>query len=252
VFEDCHGGSIRRGAAVWNHPDSPRRFVGKKWGWDSKNCAYTGGRVTDSPPPRRLRGRPAEDRIARQREIYAAVGPLLLAEGFKRLSMQRAASAAHVSVGTLYHYFQDKRHLALCGLRPDVLAHRCQEFHQATDHLMRANPGAYLQAFLRFSVDGIVFIRPAVWAAVELGSDTLQQELEAAMGANTREFLEALSGALTTSELRVAGIARFGRLWRRAFFGLVMDRQAPPRELDEGLEALLRGLLPPSVQLRAS
>jgi AcrR family transcriptional regulator len=192
----------------------------------------------------RRRGRPPEDRLRRQREIFAAVGPLILASGAKHLSMQDAARAAHVSLGGLYHYFGGKRELLLAGLRPDLLAHRCQAFHAATDHLMHEDPSAYLEAFVRFSVDGIVFIRPSVWAAVELGSDALWPSLEAALGANTREFLEALRAALTTSELRIAGIARCGRTWRRLVFGMVMDREAPVQEMEAGLLALLRGLAP--------
>ena len=198
----------------------------------------------------RPRGRPPEDRLQRQREIYAAVGPLILERGPRRLSMQEAARAAHVSVGGLYHYFDTKRDLVLCGLRPDILAHRCAAFHAEHDHLLRADPTAYLAAFVQFTVDGVVFVRPSVCAAVELGSETLWPALEAALGANTREFLQALSGALTPAERRVAGLWRFGRTWRRFFFGVVMDREAPTAEIEEGLLALLRGLIPPEAHAR--
>lgn len=40
------------------------------------------------------------------------------------------------------------------------------------------------------------------------------------------------------------GLARFGRIWRRFFFGAVLDRDAPRQELADGLYALLRGLVP--------
>ena len=97
------------------------------------------------------------------------------------------------------------------------------------------------------------FIRPSICAAVELGSDTLANSRSRVAGANTREFLEALRAALITPKLRVAGIARFGRTWRRFFFGMVMDRETPVREIEDGLRALLRGLLveaPDSVEER--
>ena len=199
----------------------------------------------------KARGRPPEDRLLRQREIYVAVGPLILRSGVKVLSMQQAARAATVSVGGLYHYFANKRDLVLCGLRPDILAHRCDEFHNATDHLMREDPGAYLEAFVRFSVEGIVFIRPSLYAAAELGSSTLWPSVETALAANTSEFQTALRAALTASELRVAGVARIGRTWRRVFFGLAMDREAPVSEIEEGLRALLRGyrVEPPRLRL---
>ncbi|MBK9715083.1 MAG: helix-turn-helix transcriptional regulator [Kouleothrix sp.] len=59
------------------------------------------------------RGRPPEDRLARQREIYTAVAPLIEREGVRRLSMRQAAAAACLSIGGLYHYFPTKRELVL-------------------------------------------------------------------------------------------------------------------------------------------
>src|SRR5436305_196848 len=47
-------------------------------------------------------GRPPEDRLGRQYEIYQAVTPLLLAVGARRLSMRDAADAACMSIGGLY------------------------------------------------------------------------------------------------------------------------------------------------------
>jgi AcrR family transcriptional regulator len=44
-------------------------------------------------------GRPPEDRLARQREIYEAVVPLIYRDGARRLSIREAARAAHMSVG---------------------------------------------------------------------------------------------------------------------------------------------------------
>jgi hypothetical protein len=68
------------------------------------------------------------------------------------------------------------------------------------------------------------------------------------MAANTQEFQEALRGALSSSEARVPGLARFGRIWRRFLLGAVLDWEAPRQELADGLLALLRGL--PVVALR--
>ena len=192
---------------------------------------------------------PPEDRIQRQREIYEAAGPLILARGSRALSMQQIARVAHVSVGSLYNYFPTKRDLVLCGLRAEVLAHRCAAFHRSADHLRRSDPPAYLSAFIEASVDGIFFIRPAVYAATELGSEVLWPSLELALGANTQEFQDALRDALSKSEARVPGMARFGRIWRRFLFGAVLDWEAPRRELSDGLLALVRGMAPPELVL---
>jgi AcrR family transcriptional regulator len=193
------------------------------------------------------RGRPPEDHLQRQCEIYEAAGPLILARGPRALSMQDIARAAHVSVGSLYYYFPSKRDLVLCGLRMDVLAHRCAAFHRWADQLRRSDPQGYLSAFIQSSVESILFLRPAVYAAIELGSQVLWPNLEAALAANTREFQDALHGALSTSEARVPGLARFGRTWRRFLFGAVLDGEAPRRELADGLLALVRGLAPPEL-----
>jgi AcrR family transcriptional regulator len=197
------------------------------------------------------RGRPAEDRLQRQREIYEAAGPLILAYGPRRLSMQQIARATHASVGTLYYYFPSKRDLVLCGLQLDILAHRCAAFHRSADHLRRSDPDMYLKTFIDSSVESILFLRPAVYAATELGSSVLWPTLETAIAANTQEFQEALRGALSTSEARVPGLARFARIWRRFFFGAVLDREAPRQELADGLLALLRGLAPSELALPA-
>ena len=67
------------------------------------------------------RGRPLEDRLARQREIYTAVAPLILQKGAGELSMRQAARAASLSIGGLYYYFPTKRALVLHGLSPQAL-----------------------------------------------------------------------------------------------------------------------------------
>ncbi len=40
-------------------------------------------------------GRPPEDRLARQRELYEAIVPLIYRDGARRLSMRAAARGAH-------------------------------------------------------------------------------------------------------------------------------------------------------------
>jgi len=63
---------------------------------------------------------------------------------------------------------------------------------------------AILSAFVEASVDGILFVRPAVYVATELGSAVLWPSLEAALAANTREFQDALRGSSETRRVLVA------------------------------------------------
>ena len=67
-------------------------------------------------------GRPADDALLRQREIYQAVAPLILDSGARRLSMRMAARTACLSVGGLYHHFPTKRDLVLHGMQPVAVA----------------------------------------------------------------------------------------------------------------------------------
>ena len=87
-------------------------------------------------------GRPPEDRLARQDEIYRAVSPLIVEVGARQLSMRQAARAASLSIGGLYYYFPTKRELLLHGLCPAALLRYCAEFHAEFDHLTASGPAA--------------------------------------------------------------------------------------------------------------
>jgi DNA-binding transcriptional regulator YbjK len=87
-------------------------------------------------------GRPPEDRLKRQHEIYLAVAPLIERHGAKRLTMRQAARAAHLSLGGLYHYFPTKRDLVLHALKPEAVARVCAEFHGRHADLARTDPNA--------------------------------------------------------------------------------------------------------------
>jgi AcrR family transcriptional regulator len=111
-------------------------------------------------------GRPPEDMLARQREIYEAVAPLILEVGPLRLSMRNAARAAHMSVGGLYHYFSTKRDLVLHGLRWDARNRLCREYRERMADLSGWSPEGYIKAYLDLSIRMFAFIRPSVQAAL--------------------------------------------------------------------------------------
>jgi AcrR family transcriptional regulator len=91
-------------------------------------------------------GRPPEDRLKRQHEIFLAVAPLIERYGARRLTMRQAARAAHLSLGGLYHYFPTKRDLVLHALKPEAVARVCAEFHGRHADLERTDPHRYVQA----------------------------------------------------------------------------------------------------------
>ncbi len=186
-------------------------------------------------------GRPPEDRLARQAEICAAVGPLILARGVGRLSMREAAHAACLSVGGLYHYFPTKRALAFHPLRPEALLRPCRDFHAAYGHLAERDPAAYLAAYLDLLARTAIFLRPAVWAALELGAAEFQDSL--ALGFRLpviyEEFLGLLGRALPDAAGRdLPGLAN---AVRRAVVGALLDKGTTEATLRAELAALLAG-----------
>lgn len=186
-------------------------------------------------------GRPPEDRLARQAEICIAVGPLILERGVGRLSMRQAAYAACLSVGGLYHYFPTKRELALHPLQPEALMRTCRDFHAAHGHLAERDPAAYLEAYLDLLARTASFLRPAVWAALELGVAEMQEGLALGFGMPVihAEFLELLGRALPDAETR--DIPALANAVRRAVIGALLEKRTEEATLRAELAALLAG-----------
>src|SRR3712207_773491 len=137
-------------------------------------------------------GRPPEDRLARQREIYEAVIPLIYRDGARRLSMRDAASAACLSIGGLYHYYPNKRDLVLHGLHDDARARICQEYRARMTNLAAWSVEAYIELYLDLCLEMFGFVRPAVQAALELGVEAFQAQLAAGLTTNVTELAETL------------------------------------------------------------
>jgi hypothetical protein len=187
------------------------------------------------------RGRPVEDRLERQHEIYEAVSPLILAEGARRLSMRAAANAACLSVGGLYHYFPTKRDLVLHGLCPEAVHRCCQDFDAEFGHLANVDPQRYIDKGIEDVVRLVRFCRPAIHAALELG---------------TESFWEVIDTLLTSTALAIeAGVQRvapevsyqeshqLGRAMRRSMCAALLDKNLTTDELRDELHILLEGYM---------
>ena len=191
--------------------------------------------MTFGKPP----GRPPEDRLARQREIYEAVAPLIYRDGARRLSMRGAARAARMSVGGLYHYFPTKRDLVLHGLSEDARDRVCREYRGLIADLSGWSAERYVEAYLDFAIGMFAFVRPAVRAALEFGVEEFQSQLDAGLAAHV--------GELTQSLRRVApgvpdrDLEKLARAIRRVALGALVDRHADPEETREQLRALIEG-----------
>jgi AcrR family transcriptional regulator len=182
-------------------------------------------------------GRPAEDRLARQREIYEAAAPLILSVGARRLSMREAARAACISVGGLYHYFPTRRDLLLHGLSWDARDRLCREYRARIANLAGWSLERYLELYLDHSMLMFAFIRPSIQAALELGVEELQAGLDAGLAANVGELVESLRQVVPG--LRPGEREALARAIRRVILGALIDRHA---DLDE-TRAQLRMLI---------
>jgi AcrR family transcriptional regulator len=183
-------------------------------------------------------GRPPEDRLGRQREIYLMVAPLILKHGARRFSMREAADAAYLSTGGLYHYFPTKEALLLHALSPAATARCCQDFHSRYGHLAAADPAAYLERYMDFAVEQISFFRPSVQAAIELGADAFWNAVNTSFAAGVEDFGAAIHNLAPT--LTATERALLGQALRKMFVAAVLDRQQGAAELREELRSLIQ------------
>ena len=184
-------------------------------------------------------GRPPEDRLARQREIYEAVVPLIYRDVARRLSMRSAARAAHMSVGGLYHYFPAKRDLVLHGLREDARDRVCREYRDQIADLYGWSAERYVEAYLDFAIRMFAFVRPAVQAALELGVEEFQSQLDAGLTAHVEELAQSLRRVAPDVPKR--DLERLARAIRRVALGALVDRRADLEETREQLRKLIEG-----------
>jgi AcrR family transcriptional regulator len=187
-------------------------------------------------------GRPPEDRLARQTQIYQAVGPLLLRVGARRLSMQQAARAACMSVGGLYHYFPGKQELVLHGLQPQGFQRRCHDFQRRCGHLAATQPQRYAEAILDDLADTVLYARPAVLAALELG--VFQAGVDGLFP--VMEELVAALGPVVPAGTPEPALWALARALRRGLLGALLDRDLTKQELRTQLWALVDGYTDPA------
>jgi AcrR family transcriptional regulator len=185
-------------------------------------------------------GRPPEDRVQRRREIWAAVSPLIEKFGARNLTMREAATVSFLSLGGLYHYFPDKRSLVLFGLDQEAHERVCVEFTSKYGHLKESDPKAAAEAFVQFFAERVSFIRPAMYAALELGAEDFMSRLQANINLGLDAFVELLELAVPDAKDR--DLRLVARSVRRLVLAGLIDRSISRSEIEEELRAVISGV----------
>ncbi|HET9493849.1 MAG TPA: helix-turn-helix domain-containing protein [Chloroflexia bacterium] len=194
------------------------------------------------------KGRPPEDRLARQHEIYEAISPLILEVGARRLSMRQAAHAACVSVGGLYHYFPTKRDLVLHGLRPEAIRRCCQDFEARFGHLANVDGQRYVDEGIEDVVRVVGFCRPAVHSALELGTESFWEVIDTLLTSTALQVEASLHRMIP--QLSDEDLHQCGRAIRRSMCAALLDKNISPGEFRDELHMLFNGFLARSARAR--
>jgi AcrR family transcriptional regulator len=185
------------------------------------------------------RGRPAEDRLLRQYEIYDAVAPLILRDGARKLSMRQAAQAACLSIGGLYHYFPTKRDLVLHGLCPEAIQRGCDDFTAQFGHLAESDPQRFWHEGIEAMVRRVEFCRPALHAALELGGGSFWEVIDTLLSRLSIEIEEAVQRV--APQVSDEEAHRCGSAMRRAFSAALLDKSASSDDMREEMHILIDG-----------
>lgn len=182
-------------------------------------------------------GRPRENVVERRLDIYVRVAPFLAERSMSGLSMEQAARAAHVSVGTLYRYFPRKSSLVLYGINPepaDLLARRFAESAAQMEdrRAIRANLASFV-------VQTVHLMRPSVDAAIQLGPEVIRTGLDRVARQPLRTFRELVALGMAVDDGRTPEYVE--HVVRRTIVSSLMEMESQPGESRGLLEAVLSG-----------
>lgn len=171
--------------------------------------------------------------------MYAAVSPLAMERGARRLTLRQAAGAACLSVGGLYHYFPTKRALLLHGLDPRAMARLCTDLQASLGRLPASDPEKLIDSYIDRHIQEAFFVRPAIHAALEFGVHSFWESVDSGLSAGLGEFAALLRRVVPEMDEERATLA--SKAIRRALVAAVMDRTATPDELRRDLRAIIDG-----------
>ncbi|WP_194815028.1 TetR family transcriptional regulator [Nocardia sp. XZ_19_385] len=187
-------------------------------------------------------GRPPEDRLARQQEIFGSIRSQLKPGHCRELTMASAARQAHLSVGGLYHYFPSKRSLVLFGIDPANLQRVCADFRREHAELAESDPSALLTASLdTLAWAGVHFIQPSTLAALELDLGVFRTAMDEVLTTELVGLVETVQRA--HPELSDPQALELNRSLRRVCTLAFVDPAMTIEALRDQLQATLDGTI---------
>jgi hypothetical protein len=127
----------------------------------------------------------------------------------------------------------------LHGLCPEAILRHCQDFHAQFGHLAELDPRRYLEKGIEVVVEQVGFCRPAIHAALELGTESFWEVIEALLTGTEQAFEVNLQRLYP--EVRDQEVQRWGRAIRRAMCAALLDKSVNPDELRDELCILVDG-----------
>lgn len=181
-------------------------------------------------------GRPREDRVARRLEIFVAVAPALASKGH-RLTMRQAARLAHVSVGTLYSYFDTKRALLLYGLDPEPAALLCSQFASDFEELRISDPEAFRGQLVTFLVGTLAVMRASVDCAIHYGPSIARSMIDRVISEPIPGFVALIQSSVPEHRRRRS--AAIERRLRRTMVAALMEPDLDEEAFRDQLRVVL-------------
>lgn len=175
--------------------------------------------------------------VERRLDIYERVAPVLAERGMRGLSMQQAARAAHVSVGTLYRYFPDKRSLVLYGINPEPADFLCARVTQSA--AQQGDRRGMRVTLASFIVQTVQLMRPSVDAAIQLGPDVIRAQLNQVARQPLQTFPVLLAMGMPVDDGRTP--EQVERVVRRTIVSTLIEEDFEPEELHETFQGILAG-----------
>lgn len=153
--------------------------------------------------------------------------------------MREAAQLAHVSVGTLYHYFGTKRALLLYGLNPEPAAMLCSTFASDFEDLRASDPAAYREELVAFLASTIAVMRASVDCAIHFGPGVARSRIDRVVSEPIPGFLALVQSGLP--EQRRGRSAATERTLRRTMVAALLEPELDVAALRGQLRVLLSG-----------